>query len=123
MREIKFRAWDDFNKCYHYADMFEYYIMEEWITWKYPENSPSNEGEHWDIEQYTGLKDFYEGDYFREKGYKTIYVIEFKNGMFCYKIFGDYKPLATILDFIDDIEKCGNIHEGEITCTKKKWKN
>jgi len=62
-------------------------------------------------DQYTGLEDFYEGDYFRQKGFKDTYLIEWKEGMFCYKILGTYAPLKNIVDFINEIEYVGNIHE------------
>ena len=137
MRDIKFRAWNEKNKEFCYSTLKEiwmngvdvatgtsydpelfprsYYMKEEDIK---PHMFTPNA----DWEQYTGLKDFYEGDLVRMSGgdlsEPEIESIAFEDSMF---MVGDYS-----LFFANDnytLEIIGNIHEGEIPCTKKKWKN
>ena len=80
MREIKFRAWDSFNKKMVYSDDFGYYDCSDMVPfWKSAQNN-----EWQDIMQYTGLKDkngkeIYEGDVLEyedeesKKGREVVY--------------------------------------------------
>jgi hypothetical protein len=114
MRDFYFRAWHEANKEMVYFDNSkakkDQYIAGSMMSIFDGDFSTP-------MMQFTGVWDsegfrLYEGDYFRQKGYKDFYEIQFKEGMFCYKILGSFAPLKNITEFINEIERCGNIYEG-----------
>ena len=67
MREIKFRAWNTvINEMVFCGDGDFWAVMDEWVAWDNPPESPINEGVSFEIMQYTGLKirkdELYDGD-------------------------------------------------------------
>jgi len=66
-RLIEFRGFNPVNEQFSYADINDSDEISSWVTWDYPEDSPTNSGTHWDVEQFTGLLDcngvkIFEGD-------------------------------------------------------------
>ena len=109
MREIKFRV-------YSYED--EEYRTDCGINKLFtsvtgsPATIYNDEGDRFDIEQYTGLKDMdgkeiYEGDIV-EYGYKNIEAVRFEQGGF-YPFAEGYNDFGC--PYGEDVKVIGNIHE------------
>ena len=117
MREIKFRGYDEENKCWRYGHLFEtvegirrcYNIVEGREVKYYV--SPESIG------QFTGLhdkngKEIYEGDICRVDGGENIYEIIFYMGGFMVAVLPRKIRIYHIGDSLfNNIEVIGNIHE------------
>lgn len=109
MREIKFRVWSQEDKEYRtdcrLADLFT-------CETGTPATVYSEEGNRFDIEQYTELKDrngkeIYEGDIV-EYGNKNIEAVRFEQGGF-YPFAEGYNDFGC--PYGEDVKVIGNIHE------------
>ena len=129
-REIKFRVWSESDKEYR-VDLLSK-LIPPFITADY-----NDEGDRFEIEQYTGLKDkngkeIYEGDiieswylngdgnggYYDAGNFKVV----FKNGAFGVTRKNDFYTFDEIeWDELEDLEVIGNIHESnmEELCPKE----
>lgn len=111
-REIKFRVWSESDKEYR-ADLLPK-LTPPFITADY-----NDEGDRFEIEQYTGLKDIngkeiYEGDIVKYKLYadsRLGYIDEvFYSTISGAFMVGDEDNIRT-LDCLINVEVIGNIHE------------
>lgn len=108
MRELKFRAWHETDKCWYNPLFIEMNLLGQAILHHGLEQFeiiPASA-----IEQYTGLKDkngkeIYEGDIVRQVGGNLIYPVNFK--------YGGFLPFTSdMMSFdADYCEIIGNIHE------------
>jgi uncharacterized phage protein (TIGR01671 family) len=135
MREIKFRAWDKYNKTMWYSgeheesinnckfDIFfdiETHELKAAIIKEIDVGLPKMMYDEYDLPlmQYTGLKDrngkeIYEGDILLTDGdeFGDIYsTVVFEKGAFYVKEEG-YPVELLLSDLIEDCEVCGNIFE------------
>lgn len=130
MREIKFRAWDNFFKQMYYFD-FENNIEVRsghlWIV--HEEGAVSSKSPSVKIMQYTGSKDrngteLYEKDIILFDS-KRLFVIVFnKYGQFCVKSPEDLQDEIYAGYCIPDskkIERIGNIYENPELLSKVEW--
>ena len=127
MREIKFRAWSNYEQKYYYniglindsiyADLGDNYGEEEWI------NIGSVFDDDYIIEQYTGIKDrrgfdIYEGDIIeveeKECQYNEVMTnkyqatVVFREG--CFKLVEENGLMDMIYNKADKCKVIGNIH-------------
>ena len=126
MREIKFRAWDEKEKCWvsgfaiHQSGMFSDWAGCKKINgqcvaeadWKYQHEIP-----HIKIMQYTGLKDrhgqeIYEGDILRDDE-MGLNVVRWEDGSFWLEMFyeGGQSLMEHLSDYNEVCEVIGNIYE------------
>lgn len=115
--ELKFRAWDPVKNIMVFADIFESDEINNWVTWDYPEDSPSNTGTIFDIMQFTGLtdkngKDIYKGDIVKEDDGGLSEVI-FGFGSFLLRNIGHVGSNGISISDVatDYYEVIGNIHQ------------
>lgn len=106
-RELKFRAWDDFHKCW-----VDYFCLDV------VKNEVLNEYDDFIIEQYTGVddingKEIYEGDKIFAENYENKKVIEgvvgFSHGE--YIIYNEKTSVSLVWEELSEVKKIGNIHE------------
>ena len=115
MRELKFRVWSEEDREY-WTDCKLRYLFTS------PTGLPStvynDEGDRFDIEQYTGLKDkngkeIYEGDIVTLNGeweeieHDDCSIVTFENG--CFRVGDGYENEAG--SYLSDWRIIGNIHE------------
>ena len=120
MRELKFRVWSEEDKEYRTDCKLRYLFTSPTGL---PSTAYNEEGDRFDIEQYTGLKDkngkeIYEGDIIREKwfdedarrGENRVGKCEyFTDGFVCWFVGGRFIPLGMFP--VSHIEVIGNIHD------------
>jgi YopX protein len=93
MREIKFRSWDNRSK-----------------TMDFPDSIANNiDGNKCQIEQYTGIKDWWEGDIAEFMGKR--YIVVFQDGSFRFKTKSG--SLFSMDGWSPEPTKIGNIHENK----------
>jgi len=113
MKEIKFRAWDVTNKEMMDWDYLRcVFGLDHLFSGEYSEKMLPM--------QFTGIKDFYEGDIIQSifsDGFKFTVAIKKHNAAFGYWVDKD-KPWETFTTFdhilnknVMNFEKIGNIHE------------
>ena len=115
MRELKFRVWSEEDREYR-TDLNVFRLVEGKIFCTSP--SYSLEGDRFDVEQYTGLKDkndkeIYEGDIVGFKWRtKRLYVVTYRRYDASFILENDEweETIHLSLDK-DDFEVFGNIHE------------
>lgn len=111
MRKLKFRIWSYEDKEYR-TDCNLTQIFNSMTGT--PATVYSDEGDRFDIEQYTGLKDMdgteiYEGDILMD-GYGELveyWVVKFEDG----KFIGEIQGVTEDLFELTDLDIIGNIHE------------
>lgn len=133
MRELKFRVWSEEDREYRTDCKLRYLFTS-------PTGLPStvynDEGDRFDIEQYTGLKDkngkeIYEGDIVASSyfGKDRILKVVFYEGCFCLCETRLEIPCAGFVYYFrqgsrfrpqDDYEVIGNIHENPELLEEKK---
>lgn len=135
MREILFRG-KDLNNEWHYGVPLVYKDLDGNVN-VVCITAPFMCNEAVEVEtvgQYTGLKDkngtkIFEGDYWVDTDESDIFVVEFKDGQYCFAIYGnscvlteggyyEYTGIFDKLDcvpmtdyYIENIEIVGNIHD------------
>ena len=136
MRELKFRAWHETDKCWYNPRFIEMNLLGQAIMHHGLEQFeiiPASA-----IEQYTGLKDkngkkIYEGDIVKfadlELAMKPTGVVCFADGRFFVKDWEFNDGSYHIVDFYDyniphkDFEVIGNIHEKSELLEDENGKN
>ena len=113
MRELKFRVWSEEDKEYRTdCDVFKLFHGKTGC----PATIYSDEGDRFDIEQYTGLKDkngkpIYDGDIV-DDGYSNICEIRWREKCAGFKAVNENDGYATNVWFVSKYgEVIGNIHE------------
>jgi hypothetical protein len=107
-REIKFRAWDKYNKKMHYQPEVNFHFFDDEFTCVLNEHDQVVvQPESVVVMQFTGLldkngKEIYEGDILSHKYYSMPVICEFVDGSF---IFDD------ISKYDESLEVIGNIYE------------
>lgn len=116
MRELKFRVWSEEDKEYRTDCKLRYLFTSPTGI---PSTAYNDEGDRFDIEQYTGLKDkngkeIYEGDIVGFKWTKRLYKVVYRLYDASFILENDEweETIHLSLDK-DDFEVFGNIHEGE----------
>ena len=110
MREIKFRAWVDFNDEFVYLNEFgDFDGKYESFSWEYIQALET-------MEQFTGLydkngKEIYKGDIILNPLYEEPYIVEYSENLAGYAGWGDDRACGCYLITDEDIEIIGNIHE------------
>jgi uncharacterized phage protein (TIGR01671 family) len=114
VREIKFRAWDKLNKCWL---EFGPGLLNYFVAWKtHKEFEVSGRG-HYEICQFTGLKDQNKKEIYELDIVKTyeneIGEVIFDSGEFVIKISGDYYSFDDLwsLKYGYLFEVIGNVFE------------
>lgn len=121
MRELKFRIWSEEDKQYRSDIRVSDLVID--IDGA-PSTIYSAEGDRFDIEQYTGLKDMngkeiYEGDVVRwMDDYDENAYINFDEG--CFWVSWPINSERINGDMVDDLEIIGNIHENPELLEEKK---
>ena len=132
MRELKFRVWSEEDKEYRSDIKVSDLVVD---IDGVPSTIYNDEGDRFDIEQYTGLKDkngkeIYEGDIIREKwfdedarrGENRVGKCEyFTDGFVCWFVGGRFIQLGMLVS--SHIEVIGNIHENPELLEKDNAKN
>jgi len=107
MREIRFRAWHDKDKVWHYFD------------WANLTSGKADSLWYTKWGQYTGQldkhgKEIYEGDKFKVGNIKDILIMEFVSGSFGYFFYTEFVSISkTWSNIKDKIEIIGNIYDDE----------
>ena len=108
MREIKFRAWDEYNKRI---------VWPEVLVFKGDKVYPMYSDKVRILMQYTGLKDkngkeIYEGDIIQvRQGFVSFTdVVEFRDAEFLFKHQDQFDNDTSLLPFVRDGEIIGNIY-------------
>ena len=115
MRTLKFRVWSESDRCYR-PDLNKLLTYGKSVVY-------SDEGDRFDIEQFTGLldrngKEIYEGDRIKIEGSDAVYTVEYGRGVWVAR-FGD-EPGDNIClfhyvqkDMVLYAEVVGNVHENK----------
>lgn len=123
MRELKFRAWSEEDREYR-TDLNVFRLFHGKIICTSP--MYNLEGDRFDVEQYTGLKDkndkeVYEGDIVGFKWTKRLYVVTYRAYDASFILENDEWEEAIHLSLDkDDFEVFGNIHENPELLKKEK---
>lgn len=114
MRELKFRVWSEEDKEYR-NDLNVFRLHDGKLICTSP--AYSLEGDRFDVEQYTGLKDkngeeIYEGDIVGFKWTKRLYLVSYREYDASFILENDVweETIHLSLDK-DDFEVFGTIHE------------
>lgn len=114
-REIKFRVWSEEDK--EYRKDCRLLSLFDCVT-GCPATIYNDEGDRFDIEQYTGLKDkngkdIYEGDIVKIEAYGRVFQVVYRKWdcSFVYENDEDEEIYSMFDGFPDKYEIIGNIHE------------
>lgn len=124
-REIKFRMWDNEQKCF-YTDGFS--IDMDGYRWHDDNDNSHDFGDRFSLQQYTGLKDkngkeIYEGDITYHSAHEVQSIITWHDTHICFAGFDKGTPYYYQVIDEKSLEVIGNIYENpELLTTSQEGK-